>query len=152
MKISIKDTLVGCEVMLLIIMQLSPKPRMSERRSSTICAIVERSDHRCGDDFVYLFYFILYMYILVIYVYFFSQVLDPRVLPNYGFRDDGMLLYKAIEQYVSKIVRHYYGECINQSIHQSIKTRDAQASLGYPDRCLRCDGCPSTPVLCNAEQ
>ena len=35
------------------------------------------------------------------------------------------------------------------SINQSIKTRDAQASLGYPDRCLHCDGSPSTPVLCN---
>ena len=37
----------------------------------------------------------------------------------------------------------------NWSINQSIKTRDAQASLGYPDRYLRCDGRPSTPVLCN---
>ena len=31
------------------------------------------------------------------------------------------------------------------SVTQQIKTRDAQASLGYPDRCLRCDGRPSTP-------
>ena len=36
--------------------------------------------------------------------------------------------------------------------NKSIKTRDAQASLGYPDRYLRCDGRPSTPVLRNAEQ
>ena len=35
---------------------------------------------------------------------------------------------------------------------QSVKTRDAQASLGYPDRCLCCDGRPTTLVLCNAEQ
>ena len=27
-----------------------------------------------------------------------------------------------------------------KSINQSIKTRDAQASLGHPDRCLCCDG------------
>ena len=27
-------------------------------------------------------------------------------------------------------------QSINQSINQSIKTRDAKASLGYPDRCL----------------
>ena len=26
---------------------------MSERRSSTICAVVERPDHHCGDDVVY---------------------------------------------------------------------------------------------------
>ena len=37
--------------------------------------------------------------------------------------------------------------------NQSIKTRDAQGVVGgTPDRCLRCDGRPSTPVLCNAEQ
>lgn len=35
-------------------------------------------------------------------------VLDQRILPNYSYRDDGMLLYKAIEAYVSKIIRHYY--------------------------------------------
>ena len=37
-------------------------------------------------------------------------------------------------------------------INQSIKTRDAQASLRHRDRCLRCDGRPSTSVICNAEQ
>ena len=38
------------------------------------------------------------------------------------------------------------------SINQSVKTRDAQARWGTPtDRCLRCDGRPTTPVLCNAE-
>ena len=42
-------------------------------------------------------------------------------------------------------------QIINQSI-KSIKTCDAQASLVYPDRCLRCDGRPSTPVFGNAEQ
>ena len=34
---------------------------------------------------------------------------------------------------------------VSLSINQSIKTRDA-------DRCLHCDGRPSTPVLCSAEQ
>ena len=38
------------------------------------------------------------------------------------------------------------------STNQSMKARDAQSSSGYPDRCLRCDGRPSTPALCNAEQ
>ena len=36
--------------------------------------------------------------------------------------------------------------------NQSIKTRDAQPSLGHPDKRLRCDVRPSTPVICNAEQ
>ena len=36
--------------------------------------------------------------------------------------------------------------------NHSIKTRDAQASLGYTDRCIRCDGRPLTPALCIAEQ
>lgn len=40
------------------------------------------------------------------------QVLDQRILPNYSYRDDGMLLYKAIESYISKIVRHYYGKVL----------------------------------------
>ena len=40
------------------------------------------------------------------------QVLDARVLPNYCYRDDGMLLYKAIDAYVTKIVRFYYGNSI----------------------------------------
>lgn len=35
-------------------------------------------------------------------------VLDPKILPNYGFRDDALLLYKAIETYVGKIIRCYY--------------------------------------------
>lgn len=35
-------------------------------------------------------------------------VLDMRVLPNYGYRDDGMLLYKAIDAYTGKLVRHFY--------------------------------------------
>jgi len=37
------------------------------------------------------------------------QVLDSRVLPNYGYRDDGLLLFKAVDTYVSKVVRCYYG-------------------------------------------
>ena len=36
--------------------------------------------------------------------------------------------------------------CASRRYDQSIKTRDAQALLGVPDRCLRCDGRPSTPV------
>ena len=36
-------------------------------------------------------------------------VLDPRTLPNYAYRDDGLLIHKAIDAYVKKILRHYYG-------------------------------------------
>ena len=36
-------------------------------------------------------------------------------------------------------------QSINHSINQSIKTCDAQASLGYPDRRFRYDSRPSTP-------
>ena len=32
------------------VVQLLIKPQMSERRSNTICAVVERPDHHCGDD------------------------------------------------------------------------------------------------------
>ena len=34
------------------IIQLSPKCRMSGSRSSTICVVIEQSDHHCGDDLV----------------------------------------------------------------------------------------------------
>ena len=44
------DTLAGCEVTQWTILQLSPKPQMSKSRSSTICGVVERPDHHCGDD------------------------------------------------------------------------------------------------------
>ena len=37
---------------------------MSERRSSTICAIVERPDQHCGDDFVILFYIFIGAFLL----------------------------------------------------------------------------------------
>ena len=36
-------------------------------------------------------------------------VLDPRTLPNYAYRDDGILIHKAIDAYAKKILRHYYG-------------------------------------------
>ena len=36
----------------LTIVQLSPKPQMSEHRSSTMCAVVKWPDHHCGDDLV----------------------------------------------------------------------------------------------------
>ena len=43
-------------------------------------------------------------------------------------------------------VSYFVSQGGTQSINQS---RDAQASLEYPDRCLCRDGRPSTPVLCN---
>ena len=46
------NTLAACEVIPWTIVQLSPKPQMSEHRSSTICAVVERPDHHYGDDLV----------------------------------------------------------------------------------------------------
>ena len=36
-------------------------------------------------------------------------VLDPRTLPNYAYRDDGLMVHKAVDAYVKKICRHYYG-------------------------------------------
>ena len=39
-------------------------------------------------------------------------VLDPRCLPNYAYRDDGLLVHKALDAYVAKMVKHFYGECI----------------------------------------
>ena len=45
-------TFSGSEFMSCTIVQLSPKPRMSDRRSNTICVVVERPDYPSGDDLV----------------------------------------------------------------------------------------------------
>ena len=38
------------------------------------------------------------------------QVLDPKVLPMFPFRDDAIPLYHSIEDYVSKVLNFYYGK------------------------------------------
>lgn len=38
------------------------------------------------------------------------QVYDKEVLPNFHYRDDGLLLYNAINTYVTKYVNLYYGK------------------------------------------
>ena len=37
-------------------------------------------------------------------------VADPEVLPNYHYRDDGVLIRKAIFDYVKRIIDTHYGE------------------------------------------
>ena len=37
--------------------QLSPRPQMSERSSSTMWPVIERHDHHCGDDLVFSIHF-----------------------------------------------------------------------------------------------
>ena len=36
-------------------------------------------------------------------------VLDESVLPNYPYRDDGILLYNALKEYVTNVLKIYYG-------------------------------------------
>jgi arachidonate 5-lipoxygenase len=44
-------------------------------------------------------------------------VLDPKILPYYPYRDDGVPLYKLIrEDYVSKIVKYFYGKSGNNDL------------------------------------
>ena len=40
---------------------------------------------------------------------FVSQVWDLSVLPDYPYRDDGLLLYDAIKRYVSSVIEARYG-------------------------------------------
>ena len=47
-----ENTLTGGEVMPIALTQNFPKLQMTERRSSTICAVVERPNHHCVDDHV----------------------------------------------------------------------------------------------------
>jgi len=35
--------------------------------------------------------------------------LDPSILPDYPYRDDGLLLYDAIYRYVSSVIEARYG-------------------------------------------
>ena len=45
-----ENTMAGCEVTPLIILRFSPDAQISEYRSSTICAVVERPDHHFDDN------------------------------------------------------------------------------------------------------
>ena len=49
-----QSTFSCTEVLPWTILQLSPKPQMSERRLHTICAVVQQHDHHYGDDLVFL--------------------------------------------------------------------------------------------------
>ena len=51
---TLENTFAACEVVQWIVVQLLPKPQMSECRFSTICTDVERPDHHCDDDLAYL--------------------------------------------------------------------------------------------------
>ena len=39
------------------------------------------------------------------------QILDEAVLPNYPYRDDGILVYNVIKDYVTNVINIYYGTC-----------------------------------------
>jgi arachidonate 5-lipoxygenase len=36
-------------------------------------------------------------------------VLDPKILPYYPYRDDGVPLYNAITKYVTRAINYFYG-------------------------------------------
>lgn len=57
-------------------------------------------------------------------------VLDPKVLPNYGYRDDGLLVFKAVDTYVSKIVRCYYDSL--EKVHNDVELQNWGSELCKP--------------------
>ena len=64
-----------------------------------------------------------------------------------------LMLIKLV--FISRVKRWWINTetCrVNNSINQSKPVTPRRRCMGYPDRCLRSDGSPSTPVLCNAEQ
>ena len=56
------------------------------------------------------------------------KVLDARILPNYAYRDDAMLLHKAIEAYVGKVIRHYYGKKMQHYVGAIVEMKLAAIS------------------------
>jgi hypothetical protein len=44
-------------------------------------------------------------------------VLDPAILPYYPYRDDGVPLYRLIREYVTKVVKFFYGIRAEKSHH-----------------------------------
>ena len=50
------------------------------------------------------------------------------------------------------IKHHLISSHRKSHINRTNISRDGQASLGYSDSCLRCDGRPPTSVVCDAQQ
>ena len=48
-------------------------------------------------------------------------VMDERILPNYPYRDDGMLSYNAVKEYVTDVLKIYYGKFLKVSLHAEKK-------------------------------
>ena len=50
------------------------------------------------------------------------QLADPSVLPEFPYRDDGMLVYSAIKKYVTDIINIYYGGSLNNYMNDQLNS------------------------------
>ena len=52
------------------------------------------------------------------------------MLPNYPYRDDGILVYNVIKDYVTNVLNIYYGLCLIQTLIKKIKTEKRMIEKG----------------------
>lgn len=56
--------------------------------------------------------------------------IEPEVLPEFPYRDDGLLLWEAIERYVTRYLQRYYGD--DRAVQQDAYLQAWAAELGTP--------------------
>ncbi|XP_041478568.1 polyunsaturated fatty acid 5-lipoxygenase-like [Lytechinus variegatus] len=80
---------------------------------------------------------------------------DPEVLPNYHYRDDGTLIYEAIEEYVRTVVNGYYGHAKKIKADPEVlewgRTLATEPSAASPHTC-GIKGIPSDGKFRNGQQ
>ncbi|XP_067685656.1 polyunsaturated fatty acid 5-lipoxygenase-like [Haliotis asinina] len=79
-------------------------------------------------------------------------VSDIRVLPNYFYRDDGMLLYYAIQNYVIKYIMVYYADPDSIQNDTELQNWLKEMATCRDDGGMGIEGLPGDGSVCKPEQ